>query len=258
MHEASSSPDLSSPPSISSASSAGSASSSQQSAQDIAAQALHFSPELQAAPSPPTAKAQPLPRVTTIKDLLVAEVSPIRFRPDGPAVAGLSKSASPPAQLSKLVSEVRSSSAQPLHDRLFTPPLPHRAAPSSTAEASEHTPRTEAQPAEKGQDFDIVSYHSDNRRWVREEGGPCLRLSIDPKRKVAESGPSESLHILIDPSLIVRIVLHQMDLADRTVVKLLMKEGPTKLQRLIFAARDKAQQLAQWVRTVNPAVVYRS
>ncbi len=122
--------------------------------------------------------------------------------------------------------------------------------------------------ADKGQDFDIVSYHGDNRRWLREDKGPYLRLSVDVARRIAEAGAGEVLHVTVDPQRVASMVLEPLDASGTTAVELFMKEGAgSNRQRLVFATKDsgprlesgkvQARRFCQWVKAVNPSIGFR-
>ena len=121
--------------------------------------------------------------------------------------------------------------------------------------------------AEKGQDFGIISYHGDGRRWAREEDGPYLRLAVNPDRNVAETGSGDPLHITVDPRRVAAMVSAHAEASGMTTVEMTMKEGEGKAQRLVFATKDsggrlesgklQARRFCQWVKAVNPDVAYR-
>jgi len=132
--------------------------------------------------------------------------------------------------------------------------------------ASVSAPYIKADP-DRTQDFDIVSYHGDSRRWVREADGPYLRLSVGAESKIAETGDNEALHVTVDPYRVANMVSEATDATGATAVEMTTKEGSKNRQRLVFETKTvggrlesgklQARRFCQWVLSVNPSVAFR-
>lgn len=124
-----------------------------------------------------------------------------------------------------------------------------------------------AEPAgDKGQDYDIVSYQGDGRRWSRGGDDPYLRLTVDSERQIAETS-GEIMQITVDPQRVTTLLSDTTD-ATTTAVEMGMKDSAGKTQRLVFGSRStngrlesgkiQARRFCQWVKSLNSAVVIRT
>jgi len=200
-----------------------------------------------------SASLTPLPRSATGSPKVAAAAVPNgEGRDRWKAVRNASSSGSPPPSTGANPSAVGTSASTP-KDATMSPL-------SATASSIKADP-------DRGQDFDIVAYHGDSRRWSREAGGPYLRLSLSADGKRAETGDSEALHVTVDPHRVANMVSEATDATGVAAVEMTTKEGSRNRQRLVFETKEQAGRLesgklqarrfCQWVLAVNPAVLYR-